>query len=387
MKKNLFLTFALAFAATFAIAQETQTPKDPAQQTDPAAQTKPDDKSTTPAQDTTGAQSANKQSSSKDVAEGQSKSKASKSAVSQQLHDKFAADPALANVKFHVNKGVVTLVGKVDSADEVARAKELAMSVDGVKSVRNHLKVAGTSAAAGSDTHANNSTAEAKNTTPDADKNAAGEQGINPNASGSPAKDASGTNAATSAGGNTSITPTTTASGAAAPSAAGSIAGNTSAASGTQTSSGTTRPSSGSSSLPASDQNAPAGASSMPQSSASGDSATLQTTIQDKLKGEPLLSSSNVNVNVTDSTIELSGTVSTGKEKQTAVRIAQSYAGNRKVVDRITVTGKGNDSSSGQATPIQPNGSVPTSANPSTPKGPPPTNQTPPTPEQSTQPK
>lgn len=125
----------------------------------------------------------------------------------------------------------------------------------------------------------------------------------------------------------------------------------------------------------------------MPQSSASGDSAALQTTIQDKLKNEPLLSSSNVNANVTDSTIELSGTVATGKEKQTAVRIAQSYAGNRKVVDRITVTGKGNESSSGQATPVQPNGSVPSSANPSTPNGNPPTNQTPPSPEQSTQPK
>jgi hypothetical protein len=129
--------------------------------------------------------------------------------------------------------------------------------------------------------------------------------------------------------------------------------------------------------LPASDQ------------PAASDSATLQTTIQDKLKSEPLLSSSTVNVNVTDSTIELSGTVATGKEKQTAERIAQSYAGNRKVVDRITVTGNGNSSSSssGQAAPVQPNGSVPTSANPSTPSGTPPTNQTPPTPEQSAQPK
>jgi len=84
------------------------------------------------------------------MAEGQSKAKAGKNALKQQLHDKFASDPALANVKFRVNKGVVTLIGKVDSADEVARAKELAMSVDGVKSVRNRLKVASTSAAAGS---------------------------------------------------------------------------------------------------------------------------------------------------------------------------------------------------------------------------------------------
>jgi osmotically-inducible protein OsmY len=381
MKKNLLLAFAFALAATFAIAQESSTSKDPAQQSDPAAQTKPDDKSTTPAQDSTGAQSANKESSTKEAEDTSSKNKADKNAISQQLHDKFASDPALSNVKFHVNKAVVTLTGKVDSADEVARAKELAMSVDGVKSVRNRLKVASSSAAAaGPDTHANS---EAKNTTPDVDKNAAGEQGINPTASGSPAKDASGTNTATSTGGNTSTTPTTTASGNTAPSAAGSIAGNTSAASGTQTSSGSTSPS-GSSSLPASDQSS--SAASTPQSSASGDSATLQSTIQDKLKNEPLLSSSSVNVNVTESAIELSGTVATGKEKQTAERIAQSYAGNRKVVDRITVTGNGNGSS-GQAAPVQPNGSVPTSANPSTPNGTPPTNQTPPTPEQSTQPK
>ena len=384
MKKNLFLIIAFALAATFAIAQDTTTPKDPAQQTAPAAQTKPDDKGAAPAQETIGAQSANKESSSKDVAEGQSKAKASTSALSRQLHDKFASDPTLANVKFRVNKGVVTLIGKVDSADEVTRAKELAMSVDGVKSVRNRLKVASTSAGATSDTHANS---EAKNTTPDLDKNAAGSQGVNSTETGSPAKDASGTSASTSTGGNTSSVPTTTASGNTAPSAAGSIAGNTSAVSGTQTSTGTTSPSasastqsntsaSGSSRLPASDQS-PAGS----------DSATLQSTIQQKFKSEPLLSSSSVNVNVTDSAIELSGTVSTGKEKQTAERIAQSYAGNRKVVDRITVTGNSNTSPTGQATPVQPNGSAPTSANPSTPNGNPPTNQTPPTPEQSAQPK
>src|SRR3954464_1899156 len=152
MKKNLFLTFAFALAATFAIAQETSTPKDPAQQTDPAAQTKPDDKSNAPAQDTTGAQSANKESSSKEAAP--SKTKADNNALTQQLHDKFASEPALANVRFHVSKGVVTLVGKVDTADAVAHAKEVAMSVDGVKSIHNRLKVASTSEAA-SDTRAN----------------------------------------------------------------------------------------------------------------------------------------------------------------------------------------------------------------------------------------
>src|SRR3954453_4551341 len=145
MKKNLLLAFAFALAGTLALAQESTTPKDPTQQNDPAAQTKPDNKSNTP-QPATGAESKN-ESSSKDAAEGQSKTKASTNALTQQLHDKFAADPALANVKFHVSKGVVTLVGKVDSAEQVAHAKEVAMSVDGVKTVRNRLKVASTSAA------------------------------------------------------------------------------------------------------------------------------------------------------------------------------------------------------------------------------------------------
>src|SRR3954469_19457936 len=367
MKRNLLLAFAFGLAGTFAMAQESATPKDP-QQNDPAAQTKPDDKSTTPAQESTGAQSKNESSSKETAAEGQSKSKASNNALTQQLHDKFASDPALANVRFHVSKGVVTLIGKVDSAEQVAHAKEVAMSVDGVKTVRNRVKVASTSAAAGSDTHAD-TTAEQKGTTPDLKPNVAGNQGVENNSTGSPGKDASSTNPQIAAGGNNSTTPTTNASGGTVPSNSGSIAGNTAAASGTQ--SGT---------LPAGDQSA---------SSFNNDSASLQSTIQDKLKSEPMLSSSSVNVNVTDATIELSGTVATGKEKQTAERIAQSYAGNRKLVNRITVSGgNGNSSSSsGQATPVQPDKPAPTSANPSSTNGNPPTNQTPSTPEQSTEPK
>jgi len=72
------------------------------------------------------------------------------------------------------------------------------------------------------------------------------------------------------------------------------------------------------------------------------ESAGLQVKIGSALKSEPTLSTSNVLVNVSGDTIELSGSVPSGKEKITARRIAQSFAGNRKVVDRITVTGRGN---------------------------------------------
>lgn len=74
------------------------------------------------------------------------------------------------------------------------------------------------------------------------------------------------------------------------------------------------------------------------------DTATLQNQIQNALQNEPTLRNDNINVNVTESTIELSGAVQTGKEKQTAQRIASSFAGNRRVKDRVTVSGKGSAS-------------------------------------------
>jgi osmotically-inducible protein OsmY len=77
----------------------------------------------------------------------------------------------------------------------------------------------------------------------------------------------------------------------------------------------------------------------------------LQSQIQTALKNESTLANSTINVNVSDTQIELTGTVPTGKEKQTAKRIAQSYAGDRKVVDHITVTGKGNASDTTTAQP------------------------------------
>lgn len=76
------------------------------------------------------------------------------------------------------------------------------------------------------------------------------------------------------------------------------------------------------------------------------DTATLQSQIQNALQNEPTLRNDALSVNVTDSTIELGGNVQNGKEKQTAHRIASSFAGNRRVKDRITVTGHGTASSS-----------------------------------------
>ena len=71
------------------------------------------------------------------------------------------------------------------------------------------------------------------------------------------------------------------------------------------------------------------------------DSATLKGQLESAFQAEPTLTGSTIQVNVSDSTVELTGSVPTTKEKITAKRIAQSYAGNRKVVDKMTLSGRG----------------------------------------------
>ena len=59
----------------------------------------------------------------------------------------------------------------------------------------------------------------------------------------------------------------------------------------------------------------------------------LRQQIQKTLGTVPSLLSSQLDVQVTDSQIELSGNVPTVRDKETARRVAQSYGNNRKVVD------------------------------------------------------
>jgi osmotically-inducible protein OsmY len=65
----------------------------------------------------------------------------------------------------------------------------------------------------------------------------------------------------------------------------------------------------------------------------------LARQIADALHQEPNLAHDRIIVSVNDTEITLNGSVANGKEKQTANRIAQSFASNRKVIDAITVTG------------------------------------------------
>jgi type IV secretory pathway TrbL component len=78
-----------------------------------------------------------------------------------------------------------------------------------------------------------------------------------------------------------------------------------------------------------------------PPSPDASDNEGLQSRIDDALRNESTLGASHVVSNVTDTGIELTGTVGSAKDKQTAERIASSFNGNRKLTDNIAITGAG----------------------------------------------
>jgi osmotically-inducible protein OsmY len=59
--------------------------------------------------------------------------------------------------------------------------------------------------------------------------------------------------------------------------------------------------------------------------------------ILNQLKAEPTLSSTNVDARVDDGSVVLTGSVDTMTQHDLAIRIAQSNAGDRRVVDKIKV--------------------------------------------------
>ena len=59
--------------------------------------------------------------------------------------------------------------------------------------------------------------------------------------------------------------------------------------------------------------------------------------IEEKLKSEPGLESKDIQVALTADAVELSGSVGSADDRDKAVRIASSYAGNREVQDHLTI--------------------------------------------------
>ena len=86
-----------------------------------------------------------------------------------------------------------------------------------------------------------------------------------------------------------------------------------------------------------------------PASEPSSD-AELQSQIQNALSKEPTLSGDTVNVRVTTESINITGSVATAREKLTATRIVDSYAGNRKVTSHLTISDKNRNAAPAMAT-------------------------------------
>jgi len=78
-----------------------------------------------------------------------------------------------------------------------------------------------------------------------------------------------------------------------------------------------------------------------PPPSDSLSTAQVQRQIQEKLIAEPALANTNVEVKTTDKSVTLTGSVDTERQYDLALRIAQSYAGDRKIVDKIKIRGQG----------------------------------------------
>jgi len=65
----------------------------------------------------------------------------------------------------------------------------------------------------------------------------------------------------------------------------------------------------------------------------------VEQKIQHTMADMPELSSSNVKVSVTDDAISLTGTVDSQQQHDLALRVAQSYAGDRSIDDKVQIRG------------------------------------------------
>jgi hypothetical protein len=66
----------------------------------------------------------------------------------------------------------------------------------------------------------------------------------------------------------------------------------------------------------------------------------VEQQIQDKLSHEPALANTEIGVKIDATSVTLTGSVDTERQRDLALRIAQSYAGRRKIVDKIKIQGQ-----------------------------------------------
>jgi osmotically-inducible protein OsmY len=243
--------------------------------------------------------------------------------LERELHDQFTRNPSMANVEVQVEKGVVTLQGSVPDKKDKKEAKKLAEKVQGVRKVHEKLTVQPGGAGATS----------APSTNPGA---APTNQGATPASTGTP---------------DTTTTPPNT-----PPTASvGGVSGAAASSGQTATNPAGTGASIGAESAAPGNS---AQADTRPWVASDGstlttlpDNTSMAGQIKTAFRNDPRLGNNNIDVQVTSDTISLSGNVATGKQKQTARRIADSFAANRKVIDHITVTGQDGNATASPGSP------------------------------------
>ncbi len=381
MKKALhLLVFVVALATAFALAQTSGT-------SNPS----------TPTSDTTAGQSTTGQSSTATTPASQdqdhdrgkntkhAKANVDDSTLDQQIKTQLASDASLHDVQASVSNGVVDLSGNVPSKAERKRAKQLVAAVPGVRKVHDHLKVSASAGTAMPSNEPANAGVTGTTSQSETSSNTAGSISGNASAAGTqsgtssnpPSSSTSGaaeTQSSTSA--NTSQSGTSASGSVNAPQSSSTGSEGVSGNAGTSTSStgmsgqagATTGAMSGQTGTTAGTMSGQAGTTAAGTTGAMSSDSDLQSEIEKALQNEPSLANDHISANVSADTIQLSGTVATGKERQTALRIAQSYAGNHRVVDRLTVTGRGEGANMGNPNPQSGTGEgIPPSAAPNSP--------------------
>ena len=142
MRRNLYsLGLVLLLSAVFAFAQTPgQSQTSPASgQNPPAASTPP----TFPEGQQAPAQNPSQPTATPDQNQTSKSATASNDDQSliEQVKGQLASNPDLTNVQVDAKNGKVTLNGSVPKKEDRQKARELARSVPGVKSVRDHLTV------------------------------------------------------------------------------------------------------------------------------------------------------------------------------------------------------------------------------------------------------
>lgn len=285
--------------------------------------------------------------------------------LKQQVNQKFGTDAALRYILVEVQNANITLSGTVPTKADKKRAVHLAKLVPGVRKVRDSLTVD-----ANASSSSDNEPTNARNSQPPRPKTTANVRTrtrpavarTNGSPTGIANRSASAAGSANSVGtpdgskDNPASGSDETHLGSGATGNGGGIAG--AAASASLASSSSAGSNAGSVAHNTGTGSGDFSAIPVPMMRPLANTATLKGQIENALRNDAQVGSSNLNVNVTDTTIELSGNVPTGRERTAAYRIAQSYSFNRRVQDHMTVTGRGNAGAIPGTNPATPAGNV-----------------------------